>query len=68
MTAPAVPLQPPRATVSLSYAASRLGTAPRTLRRAIEAGAVSFAVIRIGDRILIAKAELERVLAAHDAA
>jgi excisionase family DNA binding protein len=51
-------------TVSVAEAAEVLGVHPQTLYREIANGSAPFPVIRLGDRILIPKAAIERLVGA----
>jgi excisionase family DNA binding protein len=53
-------LPPERLAVSVAEAAQMLGCHPDTVRRAINANRIR--AVRIGRKILIQKAELERIL------
>ena len=54
--------QDQRQTVDVATVAAALGVHPQTIYREIANGTAPFPVIRLGDRILVPKAALERLV------
>ena len=60
--------QQPSGTYTVAQAATQLGVSPDALYDAIRAGNAPVSILRVGRRVLIVKAALDRLLAGQEAA